>query len=134
MNDISATKLLKWAEIIERLGLDSVNLNDYSESVKNHVESLYDDMIEEMEAHQNSVIEEIEQLLKEASALCKHLSIPIPMYGEEELSLIKEREILRKKISEYQAEVDARTTEFQVIIYFSFYLSAIPLTNNKEFT
>lgn len=100
VNEITQVQLLKWAEIIEELGTESVDLDEYKNIVKSNVESLYKDMIEEVETMKAAIGSRIMHMLQKCEVLCKELSVEMPQYGKNNLSLYKEQALLAESIAE----------------------------------
>lgn len=94
------THLLKWAGIVEELGPESKTLEDYVQIVYSNIDGLCVEMIEEMENMKSAVGSRILEMLEKCDALCKELSIQIPEYGKNHLSLFEEQKLLAESIME----------------------------------
>lgn len=98
VKECSEFHLLKWAEIIEELGVESAVLQEYTRIIKSNVIGLYEDMIDEVINMKSAVGCIILQKLQECEALCKELSIQMPEYGKHNLSLYQEHNLLAENI------------------------------------
>lgn len=100
VKELTEVHLLKWADIIEELGTESVDLREYSNIVKSNVESLYKEMIDEVQTMKATVSSKIIEMLQKCEVLCKELSIKMPQYGKNHLSLYQEQALLAENIAE----------------------------------
>lgn len=98
--DVCRTNIEKWCRTVESLGLSSNDLDMYKKVVVDHIRTLLDEMNQEVEEMQGTVMDEIEHLLQTSAQLCKQLSIKMPEYGKDNLGFYQERNLLQQKIAE----------------------------------
>jgi protein regulator of cytokinesis 1 len=107
VNDIVKAYMEKLEVIWEDCGYNDVRIQQRCEEVKKHVQSLFDQILEE-ELENNIFIKKIEQYLQEASELSKALGMEIPVSDHESLPLRDVERTLIGKIEEYRKIKDSR--------------------------
>lgn len=108
MNDIVKTYMEKLAVIWEDCGYNDISIQQRCEAVKKHVQSLFDEMLEEEQENKNIFIRKIEQYLQEMSELSKALSMEIPVSDYENLPLCDVERTLRCKMEGYRKIKESR--------------------------
>ncbi|PNF26068.1 hypothetical protein B7P43_G06395 [Cryptotermes secundus] len=102
VNSIVRTSMEKLAAIWEECGFGDTSIQQRCEAVKKHVQSLFDEMLEEEQENKNLIITMIENYLKEIADLSKDLNQEISVNGYENLPLCNVERILRCKVEEYR--------------------------------
>ncbi|KAF5270237.1 hypothetical protein FQA39_LY08451 [Lamprigera yunnana] len=98
---LTEEKVRKWWELITNMmGTNCDSKFEWNKIFKLHISELYDEMISEAVAKRDTLLTKIEEHLKKASFLCKTLSIKMPNYGSQCLTLYEEQEYLVQRIKE----------------------------------
>lgn len=116
VTSILTKKVEVWSQILEKLGIESINLCEYTEAVERNTAQLYDAMIAELEKELIAVTQDIQELLQKSEKLCKQLSIDIPCYGQEQehLSLFQQHRLLKEQVMKQQVMVEERLAEVTI--------------------
>ncbi|KAF2903144.1 hypothetical protein ILUMI_03046 [Ignelater luminosus] len=113
MLDITKTSVLKWCELLNQLGMETQARQHWATIFTGVVQETYKEIIQEVANHQNALLDEIENLLKQSAALCKELHLKMPDYGSQQLTLCEERRILKERIQEYEKLLEKKRKEIE---------------------
>lgn len=86
--------------MLNQLGMEPQARQRWATIFTEVVQETYKDIIQEVANHHSTLLDEIENLLKQSSSLCKELHLKMPDYGSQQLTLCEERRILKDRIQE----------------------------------
>jgi protein regulator of cytokinesis 1 len=86
---ITKKAVLNWCNIIYKIGEAELDIDDYVSIFLNQIESLYEDLITDVDAIQEKSLDKIMRLLQQMENLCKDLHVEIPTLNLREHAFVR---------------------------------------------
>ncbi|CAH1384884.1 hypothetical protein MTP99_004429 [Tenebrio molitor] len=110
---ITKKAVLNWCNIIYKIGEAELDIDDYVSIFLNQIESLYEDLITDVDAIQEKSLDKIMRLLQQMENLCKDLHVEIPTLNYENMPLCDLHRLVLQRVEEYEALAEIRRKELR---------------------
>ncbi|XP_015839966.1 protein regulator of cytokinesis 1 isoform X2 [Tribolium castaneum] len=101
-----------WCHIVCKIGEAEVDLDDYVTIFLQQIETLYEDLIADVDTIHEKSLDKIMKLLEKLENLCRDLHVPIPTFNYEGVPLSEVRLQIVQKVDEFEALAQIRRREF----------------------
>ncbi|RZC35345.1 regulator of cytokinesis 1, partial [Asbolus verrucosus] len=111
--EITRKAVLNWCNIVTKIGESELDVDNYVSIFIQQIETLYEDLIVDVDTIQEKSLDKIMKLLQQMQNLCRDLQIEIPTFNYEEVPLTELRKMLLHRIEEYESLAEIRRKELR---------------------